>query len=168
MSWPLPRVEPRFHGCPARILVTVPTTLPPLPVCLGCHIKGRFTHSMTCPCRVHAVLLPCRAAKGSECVFPIWFTQYGRAVPWPWEERRGQSMAWARHDKCKSDTAVLCKSNEKDTFWTLSGTAWQENGMDAACYVWIGLNIPVVCWKTADGQYKCGANGQTERRKCGP
>ena len=21
----------------------------------------------------------------------------GRAVPWPWEERRGQSMAWSRH-----------------------------------------------------------------------
>jgi len=21
----------------------------------------------------------------------------GRAVPWPWEERHGQSMAWARH-----------------------------------------------------------------------
>jgi len=31
--------------------------------------KGRFTHSMPCPCR---------AAKGLECVFPIWFTQCGR------------------------------------------------------------------------------------------
>jgi hypothetical protein len=31
--------------------------------------KGRFTHSMPCPCR---------AAKGLECVFPIWFTQRGR------------------------------------------------------------------------------------------
>ena len=30
--------------------------------------KGRFTHSMPCPCR---------AAKGLECVFPIWFTQCG-------------------------------------------------------------------------------------------
>jgi hypothetical protein len=28
-------------------------------------------------CRVHAVPLPCRAAKGLECVFPIWFTQRG-------------------------------------------------------------------------------------------
>ena len=26
-------------------------------------------------CRAHAVPLPCRAAKGLECVFPIWFTQ---------------------------------------------------------------------------------------------
>ena len=28
-------------------------------------------------CRAHAVPLPCRAAKGLECVFPIWFTQCG-------------------------------------------------------------------------------------------
>jgi len=39
-------------------------------------------------CRVHAVPLPCRAAKGLECVFPIWFTQCGRvwftlAMPCP-------------------------------------------------------------------------------------
>ena len=31
--------------------------------------NGRFTHSMP---------FPCRAAKGLECVFPIWFTQCGR------------------------------------------------------------------------------------------
>ena len=31
--------------------------------------QGRFTHSMPCPCR---------AAKGLECAFPIWFTQGGR------------------------------------------------------------------------------------------
>jgi hypothetical protein len=41
-------------------------------------LKGRFTHSMPCPCRGHAVPLPCRAAKGLECVFPIWFTQCSR------------------------------------------------------------------------------------------
>jgi hypothetical protein len=29
-------------------------------------------------CCAHAVPLPCRAAKGLECVFPIWFTQCGR------------------------------------------------------------------------------------------
>ena len=32
---------------------------------------------MPCPCRDHAVPLPCRAAKRLECVFPIWFTQCG-------------------------------------------------------------------------------------------
>ena len=26
------------------------------------------------------------------------------------------SMAWARHGKCESNTAALCKSNGKDTF----------------------------------------------------
>ena len=39
-------------------------------------------------CRAHAVPLLCRAAKGLECVFPIWFTQCGRvwftlAIPCP-------------------------------------------------------------------------------------
>jgi hypothetical protein len=31
-------------------------------------------------------------------------------------KRHGQSMAWARHGKCESDTAALCKSNGKDAF----------------------------------------------------
>ena len=31
-------------------------------------------------------------------------------------KRHGQSMAWARHGKCESDTAAPCKSNGKDTF----------------------------------------------------
>ena len=39
-------------------------------------------------CCAHAVPLPCRATKGLECVFPIWFTQCGHvwfalAVPRP-------------------------------------------------------------------------------------
>jgi hypothetical protein len=35
--------------------------------------KGRFTHKADShiACRAHAVSLPCRAAKGLECVFPI-------------------------------------------------------------------------------------------------
>ena len=58
---------------------------------------GRFTHSMPCPCRVHVVLLPCRAAKGLECAFPIWFTQCGRvwftlAMPW---SCRAHAMLWS-------------------------------------------------------------------------
>jgi len=40
----------------------------------------------------------------------------GRAMPWLSGERQGQSMAWAWHGKCESDTAALCKSNGKDTF----------------------------------------------------
>ena len=38
---------------------------------LGREFKGRFTHNMPFSCRAHAVPLPCRAAKGLECVFPI-------------------------------------------------------------------------------------------------
>ena len=91
-------------------------------------------------CRFHAVLLPCRAAKGLECVFPIWFTQCGRvwftlampcsdhavlfkataqhgrretAVLCCGLEKNGMVGAW--HGKCESDTAALCKSNGKDT-----------------------------------------------------
>jgi hypothetical protein len=36
--------------------------------------------------------------------------------------------AWARHGKYESDTAALCKSNGKDTFYTLSGTAGERHG----------------------------------------
>ena len=32
-----------------------------------------------------------------------------------WSEH-GMGATWARHGKCESDTAVLCKSNGKDTF----------------------------------------------------
>jgi hypothetical protein len=41
-------------------------------------------------------------------------------------------MAGARHGMCESNTAALCKSNGKDTIYTLSSTAWQGNGMGAA------------------------------------
>ena len=33
--------------------------------------KGRFTHSMPCPCRARSIPLPCRTAKDLEGVFPI-------------------------------------------------------------------------------------------------
>ena len=76
-------------------------------VVVGEYLKGRFTHSMQFPCRAHSVPLPCRAAKGLEFVFPIWFTQSGRV----WFTL---AMSW--HGKCESDTGALCKSNGKDTF----------------------------------------------------
>jgi hypothetical protein len=71
---------------------------------------------MPFPYRAHAVPLPYRAAKGLDCVFPIWFTQCGRvwfthampclcrahAMPRPcrYESeflRPRHSAAWARH-----------------------------------------------------------------------
>ena len=75
-------------------------------------------------CRAHDVPLSCRAAKGLECVFPIWFTQCGRvwftlAMPCcavALRRTAWSGMAWTRHVKCESDTAALYKSNGKDPF----------------------------------------------------
>jgi hypothetical protein len=75
-------------------------------------------------CRAHAVPLPCRAAKGLECVFPIWFTHCGRVwfiKMWsvnqtrphyvnqmgkthskPLAARHGRGTAWERHAMCES------------------------------------------------------------------
>ena len=112
----------------SNILIDLPQMLPLRSFfCLpSSTVKGRLTYSMPCPCRTHAIPLPCRAAKGLECVFPLWFTQCsrvwftlamlrpcrssqghntawpsrdGRAVAWPWEERHGQSGAWAWHGR---------------------------------------------------------------------
>ena len=67
---------------------------------------------MPCPFRAHAVPLPCRAAKGLECVFQIWFTQCGRvwftlAVPrschaltMPFFWRPRHNMAVSRRSYC--------------------------------------------------------------------
>jgi len=90
---------------------------------------------MPFPCRAHAVPLPCRAAKGLECVFPISFTVRAclihtfHSMPMPCSDHadllkaRAQHgrlskavLCWARKGRCESDTAALCKSNGKDTF----------------------------------------------------
>ena len=44
-----------------------------------CNIqRGYIKADSHIACRANAVPLPCRAAKGLECVLPIWFTQCGR------------------------------------------------------------------------------------------
>ena len=53
-------------------------------------------------CRAHAVPPPCRAAKGLECVFPIWFTQCGcvwftLAMPHPCPALAMPFFSWPRH-----------------------------------------------------------------------
>jgi hypothetical protein len=40
-------------------------------------INGCFKVDSHTACRAHAVPLPCRAARGLECVFPSWFKQCG-------------------------------------------------------------------------------------------
>ena len=105
------------------------------------HDTVHFKADSHIACRAHAVPLPCRAAKGLECVFHIWFIQCGRVWFTPAKpcsdhavllkataqhgrretavlcrglEKNGMVGAW--HGKCESDTAALCKSNGKDTF----------------------------------------------------
>jgi len=67
-------------------------------------------------CRACAVPLPCRAAKGLECVFPIWFTKCGRfwftlAMPRPYHPRpcrssQGYSTACRRETACCVSASV--------------------------------------------------------------
>jgi hypothetical protein len=47
-------------------------------------------------------------------------------------EWHGRDMARVWHGTCESNMAALCKSNGKDTIYTLSGTAWQGNDVGAA------------------------------------
>ena len=68
-------------------------------------------------CRSHAVPLACRAAKGLECAFPIWFTQCGLvwftlAIPCPCHAPTIRLKATAQHGRRKS--AVLCCVIEKN------------------------------------------------------
>ena len=68
--------------------------------------KGRFTHSMP---------FPCRAAKGVECVFPVWFTQCGRiwfTLAMPCSDHAVLLKATAQHGR--RETVVLCCSLEKN------------------------------------------------------
>ena len=125
---------------------------------------GRFTYSMPFPCRAHAVPPPCRAAKGLECVFPIWFTQCGRVwftLAMPCSDHAVLLKVTAQHGRLA--TAVLCCGLEKNGMvgaWhghsmasvnqTRSHCVNQmvkahskplaaRHGRGTACYVWIGL-----------------------------
>jgi hypothetical protein len=46
--------------------------------------------------------------------------------------QNGMVVTWHGRGTCESNTAALCESNGKDTIQTLSGKAWQGNGMSAA------------------------------------
>jgi hypothetical protein len=73
------------------------------------------------PCHAHATPMPhCSVALRSRF-------HNGMVVAW-----HGHGMA------CESNTAALCKSNGKDTIYTLSGMDWQGNGMGAA-WEWQGM-----------------------------
>jgi hypothetical protein len=72
------------------------------------YIKDRFTHSMSCPCR---------AAKGLECAFPVWFTQSDRVwftlampcntMPMPYSDHATIFKATAQHGLRKTACGYL-------------------------------------------------------------
>jgi hypothetical protein len=98
------------------------------------HSEGGFTHSMP---------RPCRAAKGLECVFPIWFTQcgsvwftlhifmnqtrphcvnqMGKTHSKPLPARHGRGTAWAR--QCERDSSVGAADNRGKKYRCV---AWED------------------------------------------
>ena len=121
--WPQTR---RLQGTAQQRVDPRSPDLSPLDFCLCGHKSLKAdTHIAY---RSHAAPMPlCRAAKGWECVFPIWFTQCGRvwftlAMLRPCGSSQGHSTAVERRPCC----AVA-----------LRRTAWSEHGMGKAWQVWI-------------------------------
>jgi hypothetical protein len=50
-------------------------------------------------------------------------------------ERHSRGMARVQHDMCESNKAALCKSNRKDTFYTLRGTAEERHAMCKLAFI---------------------------------
>jgi hypothetical protein len=84
-----------------------------LPITAVVRSKGEFTHSMP---------RPCRAAKGVECVFPIWFTQCGHV--------------WFIKMWSVNHTRPHCVNQMGKTH---SKPLAARHGRGTACYVWIRL-----------------------------
>ena len=104
---------------------------------------------------------PCRAAKGLECVFPIWFTQCGRvwftlAIPcpchapiMPFFSRPQHSTtvcavtlrrtAWSEHGTASVNQTRPHCVNQMGKTYSKPLAARHGRGMGTACYVWIGL-----------------------------
>ena len=110
------------------------------------HTKGRFTHSMTCPCLVHAFPLPCLALRVLN-VFPIWFTQCGRvwftlAMPRPCHALTTPFFSMPRHGHgmvSVNQTRLHCvnqmgKTHSKPLAARHDrGTAWARLGHGMLC-----------------------------------
>ena len=98
-------------------------------------------------CRAHAVPLPCRAAKGLECVFPTWFTQCGRvwftlAMPCSDHAVLLKATAWSEHGMASvNQTRPHCVNQVGNTH---SKPLAARHGRGTACYVWIGLKSSII------------------------
>jgi hypothetical protein len=82
----------------------------------------------------HAIPLPCRAAKGLDCVFPIWFTQCG--------------CVWFKHA-----TPCLCHAMSMPFWkWLLKATA--QHGMACVNYYQLSRdNTRATCLCSASSGY---------------
>jgi hypothetical protein len=124
---------------------------------------GGFTHTMPCPFR---------SAKCLDCVFPIWFTQWGRvwfthAMPFlchstnmPFWKRplkatagsrqgRGRWMAWERHGMCELASAVQRRHvGDLPAFGVWQGrgrgTPWKRHGICEFGIVFLQANTGTV------------------------
>ena len=127
---------------------------------------------MPCTCRADAVPLPCRAAKGLECVFPIWFTQWGcvwftlamprprHALTMPFFSRPQHSMAvdgnallWPREERHGQSMASVNQTrphcvNQMGKTHSKPLAVWHGRGTawsrhgSGMLCVWIGLESP--------------------------
>ena len=101
----------------------------PVYCCTAVDNKGRFTHSMPCPCRAHSDPLPCRAAKGLECISHLIYTvrpcliHTCHAMPMHCFDHAVLLKTTAQHGR--GETAVLCCGLEKNGMVT----AWHGHGM---------------------------------------
>jgi hypothetical protein len=109
-------------------------------------------------CRAHAVLLPCLAAEGLECVFPIWYTQCGRVwltlamprpchaltMPWPWEELHGQSMASVNQTRSHCVYQMGKTHSKPSAARRGRGTAWAWHAICESAF-----SVPLCCHRQA-------------------
>ena len=77
-------------------------------------------------CRAHAFPLPCRVAKGLDCVFPVWFTQRGRV-----------SFTHNMPCPCRAPAVLRPRRSESDFSRSRHSTTGTRHGH--AWYVWISL-----------------------------
>ena len=102
--------------------------------------------------RANAVPLPCRVAKGLDCVFPIWFTQcdrvsFTRTVPRPcrapttpfWKRllkataQHGRDAALARHCMCELAFSSLRAHTLSSSFMIRQGSIIEDRCWANSC-----------------------------------
>jgi len=111
---------------------------------------------MPCPCRAHDVSLPCRAAKGLECVFPIWFTQCGRV--WFILTMPGPCRAHAVPLPCRASKSLECVF---PIWFTHCGRVWFTLAMPCPCHAHAML------WSCRSSQGHGTARHRRREKACG-